>query len=495
MSCQYQGVGTFSAVVTTGIYCLPGCAGRPDRANVRSFALAAAAEAAGFRACHRCRPYRTHPVVRLQEAPELVCSAVRLIVDGILDEMNEQDLGVRLGISGRHLRRLFVQHLGLTPDCLARSTRVHFARRLLDDTDLSVADITFAAGFGSIRQFNRACLDTFRATPGELRARRRTRDWVAVDGGIALRLAFEPPLDWGAMLSWMRTRAIPGVEHVTADRYCRSVLIDGDPGVLDVSLGGPDHLVLRAHLPHWKGLIHIAQRARRIFGLDVDLQAASSQLARDRLLGCLVRSRPGIRPPGTWDPFETGVEAIVREYSSPETAPAIMGEIAARHGAWVPGLHPLGLARTFPTPEQLSSADLLVPGLDAGGKDAVRTLARAVIAISGPANGGAQASLVEAMCGSGQCADYLAWRLGKADAFPSQEPALLRAIARTAGRSVTRAEATHLAAGWRPWRAHAAAYLWLSDCPADQDRSRLGLSSIPLRPASREVTNSLAGRG
>lgn len=457
---------TSNAVAATGIYWRPSRIGRPDGGNVRSLALAAAAEATGYRACLSCRPYRTHPYLGSPEAPELVCRAVRLIVDGILDDLNEQDLGATLGTSGRHLRRLFSQHLGVTPDYLARSTRMHLARRLLDNTDLSIADVTFAAGFGSIRQFNRACQDTFHATPGELRARRGAHDGVVGDGGITLRLGFQHALDWRAILRWMRTRAIPGVEQVSGDRYCRTVIIDGSPGVLDISLGGPDHLVVRAHLPHWKGLMHIAQRVRHIFGLDAHVSAANRHLGTDSLVGPLVQSQPGIRPPGTWDPFETGVEAIVRGHASDETASRIMGQIASRHGRYVPGLQAMGLALTFPAPEQLASADLLVPGLDERCRASIRGLANAAMAEAGPALYAVIGSLAEAMRRNGQGSSYLAWRLGDSDVFPAEEPALQRAIARMAGRNVDRKEAANLAEAWRPWRAHAAAFLWLSDCGA-----------------------------
>src|SRR5947209_1506338 len=244
-------VGSFSAVVTTGIYCRSGCSARPSSDNVRRYELAAAAEAAGYRACLRCRPYRS-PEPAVMAASALVCRGVQLIIDGALDGAGEVTLARRLGVSVRHLRRLFSDQIGVTPDQLARSRRAHFARRLLDDTDLTVADIAFAAGFGSIRQLNRACLDVFRATPRELRARRRVTDRLVADGGLALRLPFQSPLEWDAMLGYFSSRAIPGVEQVAvADGlYRRTVVIDGDPGVLELTTGGPDHLVLRAHLPH-----------------------------------------------------------------------------------------------------------------------------------------------------------------------------------------------------------------------------------------------------
>ncbi|MDQ3107971.1 MAG: helix-turn-helix domain-containing protein, partial [Actinomycetota bacterium] len=261
---------TLSAVVTTGIYCRPGCPARPDPRNVRRFELAAAAEAAGFRACLRCRPYREAASTGWTDAPELVCRAVQLIVQGALDDGTEEQLGARLGISGRHLRRLFATAVGATPDEVARSRRAHFARRLLDDTDLSVTEVAFAAGFGSVRQLNRACRDLFQSTPIALRARRRLADRLVADGGLTLRLPFRGPLDWQALLEYFAARAIPGVEAVDLDLavYRRTILVDGDPGVLEVTQGNDDHLTLRAHLPHWEGLIHVAERARRIFGLD-----------------------------------------------------------------------------------------------------------------------------------------------------------------------------------------------------------------------------------
>jgi AraC family transcriptional regulator of adaptative response / DNA-3-methyladenine glycosylase II len=457
-------MGTFNAVVTTGIYCLPSCGGRPNRSNVQTFALAAAAEEAGYRACLRCRPYRAPPAISAETVPALVCRAVRLVVDGALDEVAEEDLGAKLGISGRHLRRLFAKHLGVTPDHLARSTRVHFARRLLDDTDLSIADVAFGAGFGSIRQFNRACRETFRATPGALRARRRLSDRIVTDGGIALRLPFQPPFDWGAMLGWMQARAIAGVELVTEDCYRRIVVIEGDPGVLEISHGVRDELVLRAHLPHWKGLLHIVQRARGIFNLDANVAAANGHLSADPLIGPLVACRPGIRAPGTWDPFEAAVEAVAQEYSRAGEAPRIMADIAARYGMRVAGLHALGLTHTFAAPDELASADLTGLGLSQEGIDAVHALAKAATAPAMSAlNVAVAGTYVEAIGASARCAQSLAWRLGDQDAFPGEDPALVRAIARRTGRDVTPEEAQALAEAWQPWRAHAAAYLWLDD--------------------------------
>ena len=467
---HHQHVGCFSAVVTTSIYCRAGCGAHPNRANTRAFPLAAAAEAAGFRACLRCRPYRLHPSVSHEAAPELVCRAVRLIVDGILDNATENELGAELGISGRHLRRLFTEYLGLTPDQLARSTRAHFARRLLDDTDMPISDIAFASGYGSLRQFNRACQDIFHATPSELRARRRVRDRLIADAGIALRLPFQSPFDWDAMLSYMEAHSIAGVEHISAGSYRRTVVIDGDPGVLELSPGGPEHLVLQAHLPHWGGLIHIAHRARRIFNLDADVNPANRALGADPILGYLVRSRPGIRPPGTWDLFETGIQAIVAEHASPAGAGQIMRQIVDCYGSPVPGLRAFGLTHAFPPPPVLASADLSGLGLGAACIFAVHAFARAAISDAvtfdrGNRPGMLLKSITETGCVGAEVGQYLALRLGERDAFPATSPALLSALAHVTGQPITPQQAQCLADRWRPWRAHATAQLWLTASP------------------------------
>src|SRR5215218_2725680 len=371
-------MAAISAVVTTGIYCRPGCSARPRTENVRAFPLAAAAEAAGYRACFRCRPYRC-PQPVTWAAPEMVCRAVRLILDGALDKGTEADLGARLGVSARHLRRLFTVHLGVTPDGLARSARVHFARRLLDDTDLSVPEIAFAAGFGSLRQFNRACREVFRESPRELRARRRMADRLTADGGLRLRLPFRGPLDWEAMAAYFADRAVPGVEHVSGGTYRRTIVVGDDPGVLELWRGGDDHLVLRAHLPHWEELVHVVQRARRIASLDFELDEPASHLARDPTIGPLLENRPGLRPPGTWDPFETGVRAIIGQQVTLAGANTIAGRLVRRLGTPVPGLEQLGLSHTFPAPATLATADLGGLGLTTSRAAAIRAFARAVV--------------------------------------------------------------------------------------------------------------------
>jgi AraC family transcriptional regulator, regulatory protein of adaptative response / DNA-3-methyladenine glycosylase II len=457
-------VEAISAVVTTGIYCRPGCSARPRSENVRTFALPAAAEAAGYRSCQRCRPYRWPQSVGWS-APDLVCRAVRLILDGALDHGTEAELGVRLGISARHLRRLFTEHLGVTPDGVARSARVHFARRLLDDTDLTVTEIAFAAGFGSLRQLNRACREVFRESPRSLRARRHKSGRLVADGGLLLRLAFRGELDWNSLLDYLATRAIPGVEQVSGDTYRRTIVVAGDPGMLELYAGGRGQLLLLAHLPHWEELVHLVQRARRIAGLDFELADAGRQFEDDPTIGPLLRARPGLRPPGTWDAFETGVRAIIGQQVTIAGATTIAGRLVERLGTPVPGLAPLGLSHTFPPPETLADGELAGLGLTRTRVEAIRAFACAVagneIRLDGSVSLDSLVSSLTAVKGLGNwTAQYIALRLGEPDACPTTDLGLQRALPRSVPAPA--ASLDQLAERWRPWRALAATHLWLS---------------------------------
>lgn len=464
-------MASYAAVVTTGIYCRPGCGARPRPDHVVGFPLAASAEAAGYRACLRCRPYRS-PQPALTTGPELVCRAVQLILDGVLDDSTEAALAARLSVSARHLRRLFTDHLGVTPDALARSARAHFARRLLDDTDLSVAEITFAAGFGSVRQFNRSCLAVFRMTPNQLRARRRRADRLVADGGLVLRLPFSGPLDWDATLALLADLATPGVEHVADGTYRRTIIVDGHPGVLELTSGGADHLLLRLHLPRWQGLVHIVGRARRLASLGLDLDRAIEHLAQDAVVGPLVAQRPGLRPPGTWDPFETGVRAILDQHASAQAGDRHAAQLVERYGEPVPGLTQLGLTHTFPSPLALTSAPLEELDLSPIQAVAIRRFSRAVA--TGKLRLDRSVSLdrllteLTALAGlDEETAHYIAFRVGETDAYPSLPTAAQLAAGTHCPMDVKGA------AGWSPWRAIAATHVWFQPAAA-LPRSRQG---------------------
>ena len=450
-------------VSTTGIYCLPGCSAPIPRAeDVGAFPLAAAAEAAGYQACPGCRPYRSPPTLDWS-GPELVCRAVRLIFDGALDRGTEAEFAHRLGVSARHLRRLFTAELGVTPDGLARSARAHFARRLLDETDLSMTEIAFAAGFGSLRQFNRVLQQVFGESPRVLRSKRRTTDRLAADGGLSLRLTFHGRLDWPSMIRYFDAQSIAGVEHVDGETYRRTIVVDGDPGVLELSVGGADHLILRAHLPHWLQLIHIVARARLIANLDFNPDPAGAQLQADKALGPLITARQGVRPPGTWDPFETGIRALISQRRGRSTVNKIIARIVEQTGSPVPGLEPLGLSHTFPTSATLATANLDGLGIPSTLASAIRRFAVAVNENSVQLDRSASldrlvADLTSVNGFGASAAHYLALRLGEPDAFPLTELELRRALPRL--RTAPAPEISRATKRWHPWRAVATAYVW-----------------------------------
>jgi len=467
------------AVSTTGIYCRPDCSASPLPRHVSTYAHPAAAEAAGFRACHRCRPYRTSDLATWLDAPELVCRAVRMVVEGALDGATEIDLAARLGVSARHLRRLFETHMGLTPDQLARSRRAHFARRLLDDTDLPVVDIATAAGYGSSRQLARELNRVFRAGPSELRSKRRHADRLVADGGLRLRLPFAPPLDWAHLLGFLAERATPGVEAVDVDAgiYLRTISVGGAPGVLAAGPPTSDALLITWHLPRWDGLTHLNQRARRLFDLDADPADVLAVLGDDPIVSSGVHASPGRRVPGAWEATEIAVRAVAGQQVTVRGATTIMGRLVERFGSPVGGLVPMGLTATFPTAEVLAEAgvDAIAScGLPRSRAAAIAGLAGAVvggdIVIDGSVTGRDLHDSLTGLAGIGPwTAGYVAMRLGDGDAYPRGDLALRRRLARWCGiDEATPAHLDEVAEIWRPRRAHAAIHLWSMPVPEDR---------------------------
>jgi AraC family transcriptional regulator, regulatory protein of adaptative response / DNA-3-methyladenine glycosylase II len=461
--------------IDVGIYCLPpGCCSDPLKGA--RYPLAASAEAARMRACMTCRPYRLSPIVG-RGAPELLCRAVRLIAGRALDQGTEPVLAARLGVSARHLRRLFLAHLGVTPDGLARSCRAHFARVLLDDTDLMVADVAFIAGYGSIRQFNREFLRIFRFTPSQVRSSRSSRTRLAADGGLTLRLWFTGSLDWDVLLDHLAGKAVPGVEHIDGQTYRRTVVVSGDPGVLELAPGGSDHLQLRVHLPHWESLIHVAARARQIASLDRDFAEPGRFLSGDLYLGPLVAARSGVRVPGAWDPFEVSVMAIIEQQMGPVPARAVMAKIVSRVGRPVAGLTAWRLTHVFPAPRVLAESGSFLQAAGMSADQAMRLVSFAsgveqgVIRLDGSMTFDELTGSISAVPGvTISTAHYIALRLGEPDAFPDDEPALRDSL-----RQLIGSNSLPVGHSWRPWRSYAAAHLWAAardsphGCPVIHD--------------------------
>jgi AraC family transcriptional regulator of adaptative response / DNA-3-methyladenine glycosylase II len=452
----------FIAVISTHIYCRPICPARASKeSNVRYYATAAAAAEAGFRPCLRCRPDRV-PDLGWIAAPELVCRAMHSIADGALDDATEDDLAAHLGVSARHLRRMFAEYVGATPSEVARSRRAHFARRLLDDTDLPMTQIATAACFNTVRQMNRVVQEIFQFTPSELRAKRRQPDRLVVDGGLELRLPYRAPLAWTELLEFLAPRAIPGVETVDLETntYRRVADIDSAPGVIEVwDVPREQALHLRAHLPAIDGLVHLVAGVRRLFDLDADPKAIDRLLAKDDRLRPLVRVRKGLRVPGALDPFELGVRAILGQQVSVARATALSGALVEQLGKPVRGIAPLGLTHEFPKASVVARADLSTLGLTTARARALQGFAAAMAGGELTLDRGTGLEeTVRALCalpGIGPwTANYVAMRAcGERDAFPASDLALRQELG---------ADPAAVAEAWRPWRAYAAMHIWAS---------------------------------
>jgi len=452
-------MAAFTGVVTTGIYCREGCPATPLRRNTRPYTHPAAAEAAGFRACLRCRPDQQPPEGWI-DAPELVCRALRLISDGALDDDTEDGLATHLGVSARHLRRLFEAHVGATPAEVARSRRAHFARRLLDDTDLSIAAVGTAAGFRSVRDLNRVMKDVFRFTPSELRAKRRDPRRLIADGGLSLRLPYRVPFAWEPMLAFLAPRAIPGVEAVDRDAgiYRRTISIDGTPGVLEAR-DDPEAaaVVLTVHLDRFDGLVHLVPRVRRFFDLDADPDVIDTHLARDPFLRTRVRARRGLRVPGAIDPLELSVRAVLGQQVSVKAATGFAGRLVTEYGTPVAGLDALGLTHTFPDATTLAAVDARRFGVTGARAASIRALAELVPDLR---SSGLEelVTALRAVPGVGPwTAHYIAMRaFSERDAFPAGDLGLRKALGvKNAVECAERAQA------WSPWRAYGALQCWV----------------------------------
>jgi AraC family transcriptional regulator, regulatory protein of adaptative response / DNA-3-methyladenine glycosylase II len=275
----------FVAVTSTGIYCRPICpAPSPKKANVRYYATAAAAAEAGFRPCLRCRPEAAPGTPAWMGTSTVVRRALRLIEDGALDDGSVEALASRVGIGARQLHRLFVQHVGASPITVAQTRRLHFAKRLLDETSLRITEIALASGYGSLRRFNDAFLKTYCRAPRDFRRHRRSVFATRKENEVALRLAYRPPYDWRAMLESFTTRAVPGVERVDAAGYARTIAVDGGHAIIFVGpVDGAAALELRVRGAAPATLFQFSQSARRVFDLTCDPAPVAHVLERDVL--------------------------------------------------------------------------------------------------------------------------------------------------------------------------------------------------------------------
>lgn len=436
----------FIAVKTTRIYCRPICPARsPKEKNVDYYPSAAAAAEAGYRPCLRCRPEASPGTPAWLGTSSTVSRALRLIGESALDNAGVENLAERLGVGSRHLRRLFLEHLGAPPVAVAQTRRLHFGKKLIDETNLSFTEIASAAGFGSIRRFNSVFQNLYGRSPTQLRALTRKRPDVTA-GWYHFRLPFRPPYDWEAILGFLAARAIPGVETVTEVCYSRNIVLGNSIGKIEVRMG-QGALELQIQFPEARLLFIIVERVRRIFDLAAAPDPIVEHLAQDPLLAPRIHCHPGLRLPGAWDSFELAVRAILGQQVSVKGASTLSGKIVTAFGD----------GNLFPSPEVLATAPLEKCGITRSRSDTIRALAASRVEWNDIGDSDAFLSRFQQIPGIGAwTAQYLAMRaLGEPDAFPAGDLILQRAAkCRNLRELETRS------AAWRPWRAYAAMHLW-----------------------------------
>jgi AraC family transcriptional regulator of adaptative response / DNA-3-methyladenine glycosylase II len=458
----------FLGVTTTGIYCRPSCPARkPLRRNSVFFPTAAAAVAAGFRACKRCRPDALPGSRQWDASGELAARAVRAIRDGAIDELGVAGLARRLSVSERHLHRILVTEVGASPAQLNRTRRAHTARTLIEQTALPLADIAFAAGFGSVRQFNDVMLEEYGAAPSALR---RPRDTAAepdapssdVEPTIVLRLRHREPYDAGAMRAFQRAHAVRGMDLVGADgSFTTSVPAPHGPALatVDWAASGGDHVTVRIRPADIADLTGIVAKLRRWLDLDADPGLIAETLGADPVMGPLLAGRPGLRVPGSLDGAATAMLTVIGQAVSLGAAAVFAGRLVAAFG------QPLGESglTAFPPAEAVAAAGpgaLREIGLTGARAAALHRLAAALaegLELSPAADRATVRARLLGLPGIGPwTADYIALRvLGDPDAFAPGDLVLRKALGAKTAR-----EAAAIAAAWSPWRSYAAMHLW-----------------------------------
>ncbi|MFI6783493.1 DNA-3-methyladenine glycosylase 2 family protein [Micromonospora sp. NPDC050276] len=471
----------YTGVTSTGIYCRPSCpAITPKRKNVRFFPSAAAAQGAGLRACRRCRPDAAPGSPLWDVRADVVGRAMRLIADGVVDRDGVPGLASRLGYTERHLHRMLSAEMGAGPLALARAQRAQTARILIETTDLAMAEIAFAAGFGSVRQFNDTLREVYASAPSDLRAARGRQQAPVGAGTIALRLAYRPPLHARALLDFLALRALPGVEEVRDGTYHRGLRLPHGTG--QVALTPADgHVAATLRLADLRDLAPAVARCRRLLDLDADPAAIDATLADDSALAPAVAAEPGIRVPRAVDGFELAVRAIIGQQVAITSAKTTLIRLLTAHqhvdheviatDAGVSGqqLHDQrgkrGDLRGFLGAEELLQVPDSGFGMPVGRREALRGLARAVVDGSVDLAPGVDREdavrRLLALPGIGPwTANYLAMRaFGDPDVLLSSDLAVRRGAA-ALGLPDTPTTLDRYAERWRPWRSYATIRLW-----------------------------------
>ena len=460
-----------TGVHSTGIYCRPSCpAMTPLERNVSFYRTAAAAHQAGLRACKRCQPDAVPGSPEWNLTDELASRAMRLIEDGVVEREGVPGLARRLGYTPRHLTRVLTSELGAGPLALARAHRAHSARTLLGSTDLPIADVAFAAGFSSIRQFNDTIMAVYECTPGQLRslARRGPARQTPVDGStnLTLRLPARAPFDGPGLMTFFADHAVTGLEEGDDVSFRRSVRLPGGVAELHVTLDGEAGVTCSATLSSISDVSTLVARVRRLFDLDADSVAIDHALSQDADLAPSIARVPGMRLPGSLDPEEALFRTLVGQQISVPAARTVLGTITKE----------LGTDGLFPTAAQFVE----------GGRDVLRGPASRIDTIMGVANALASGDLVldvgmpseefmaklTALPGLGPwTAGYLAMRvLGNPDILLSTDLVILQSAAAMGMPSTAKTLAAY-SSRWAPWRSYAGMHLWRNR-PAQTSRKQ-----------------------
>lgn len=457
----------FVGVASTGVYCRPICRVRlPKRQNCAFYPSAAAAEAAGFRPCLRCRPELAPGFAATEASAKLARSAARMIEDGVADDVDLAFVAQRIGITGRHLRRIFAEEFGVSPVQYAQTHRLLLAKRLLTDTPLPVAQIAFASGFSSVRRMNALFAGRYGFSPTRLRREGRS---AASDDFDALNfvLPYRPPYDFTRVLAFLALRAMPGVEAVGPGVYRRVIRIGHETTAANTGWLEVKHLPKRhaLQLRFASSLAAAAQailaRAKQVFDVAADPREIGATL------GPLAAGAEGLRLPGAFDPFELAMRAILGQQVSVKAARTLAARFVETFGD--PVATPFdALTRAFPTPlrvAQLRRDDIARLGVV--GRRAQAMIALAEAFGSGAvdlASGAEPAQAIETLCGipgiGPWTAHYIAMRaLAWPDAWPPRDVALLNAL-NLPNSAIGQRRADVLAEAWRPWRSYAVLHLW-----------------------------------
>jgi len=495
---RFDGV-FYAAVRTTGIYCRPSCPARtPAPGNVDFARTAAAAQAAGFRACKRCLPDATPGSPEWDLAADVAGRAMRLVADGVVDREGVEGLARRVGYTPRHLTRVLTEQVGAGPQALARARRAQTARVLVETTDLPLADVAFAAGFASVRQFNDTVREVYAATPGGLRGARRRVGRSARPGGtdgsdgapapgtrLDLRLAVRAPFAGRALLAFLGYHVVPGVETAGPGWYARTLDLPHGHGTVRLALedlpaepAGPARtgfVPATFVLTDLRDTAAAVERVRRLLDADCDPVAVDAALGADPVLAPLVAATPGLRLPGQVDGPETAIRTVIGQQVSVTGARTVTGRIVAAHGVPVETGEP-GLTHLFPPPHVLAAADPETLPMPRARGRALVGLARAVadgdVTLDrGGDRADVRASML-ALKGIGPwTADYVAMRvLADPDAFLPTDLGVRAVLGRL---GLEGEAATHRVEAWAPWRSYALMHLWhtlIPDLPDDPDR-------------------------